>query len=146
MVKNPWLKLAVFSLIGLTVIGVVQFIFQTLFGTGFSPGSQSFGPGMMGRGPGMGMGSGMMSGSTFSSYSGSGLNLITSLLITAAIIWILVGLIGFMYNNSKGFLTKLQGKEILNSSNDSSLEILKERYARGELSRDEYLKIREDLV
>ena len=51
-----------------------------------------------------------------------------------------------MYNNSKSFLTKLQRKGILNSSNDSSLEIIKERYARGELTRDEYLELREDLV
>ncbi|OGO77470.1 MAG: hypothetical protein A2Y23_14285 [Clostridiales bacterium GWB2_37_7] len=144
MVKNPWLKLSVFSLVGVAVIGAAQFIYQNLFRSGFSPANQSFGPGMMGRGPEM-MGQ-MIGGPTSSSYSDAVLSLVSPLLIIVAIIGILAGLIGFMFNNSKGLIAKLQEKEILDSNIDSSLEIIKERYARGELTRDEYLELREDLV
>ena len=38
------------------------------------------------------------------------------------------------------------GKKVVNSSSANALAILNERYAKGELDREEYIKMREDII
>jgi uncharacterized membrane protein len=38
------------------------------------------------------------------------------------------------------------GKKVVNSGSANALAILNERYAKGELSREEYIKMREDII
>ena len=38
------------------------------------------------------------------------------------------------------------GKKVVNSSGSNALAILNERYAKGELGREEYIKMREDII
>ncbi|MBZ0179121.1 MAG: SHOCT domain-containing protein [Melioribacteraceae bacterium] len=55
-------------------------------------------------------------------------------LIIAAVLWF------FNMNKGKGI------NNILNQGNEDSLDILKKRYANGEISKEEYHKIKNDLV
>ena len=43
------------------------------------------------------------------------------------------------------WLTKSTGQPAAGSRADSALDLLRERYARGEISRDEFQRIRQDL-
>lgn len=44
------------------------------------------------------------------------------------------------------FLIKKGGESSTNPSDESSIEILKKRYARGELDEEEYRRIREEIT
>jgi putative membrane protein len=56
-------------------------------------------------------------------------------------VWLLSYLFPRRINNSHA-----AGDEADSSSPESALDILKRRYARGEISRDEYEAVRRDLV
>ena len=38
------------------------------------------------------------------------------------------------------------GKKVVSSGSSNALAILNERYAKGELGREEYIKMREDII
>jgi uncharacterized membrane protein len=42
--------------------------------------------------------------------------------------------------------TESDGKKVVSSGSSNALAILDERYAKGELSREEYIKMREDII
>ena len=79
-----------------------------------------------------GTGWGMMGG-----YGGMWLMPIIMVVFWGLVIWGIVALVRFIISSSsKG----------LSSQTDSALEILKTRYARGEISKQEYEEKRKDLV
>ena len=42
--------------------------------------------------------------------------------------------------------TESDGKKVVSSGSSNALAILNERYAKGELGREEYIKMREDII
>ncbi len=42
--------------------------------------------------------------------------------------------------------TESDGKKVENSGSSNALAILNDRYAKGELGREEYIKMREDII
>ncbi|MFC4767143.1 hypothetical protein [Effusibacillus consociatus] len=100
MVKDRWLKVALFSLIAVLVLGLTQAVITPAI----SPGTQRFGfgmgQGMMGSGMGIAQKmNGMMGigGMSQSSWLGS----LSGLILMVLTISLFVGLIGFVYNYFK---------------------------------------------
>lgn len=92
---------------------------------GTASGWQSGGWGMMGHG--------MMGG-----YSGMWLMPIFWILIIGLVIWAIVALV-------RG-LSQPSGSNSSSTRPDSALEILKSRYAKGEIGKEEYDEKRKDLI
>ncbi len=90
---------------------------------------------------GWGMGPGMMG---FGGYGGTGLTwwgvvmLVFWALLVGGIVWLVASLV------SPGRPSPI-GPHSDNTDNRRPLDILKERYARGELSREDYERMREEL-
>ena len=58
---------------------------------------------------------------------------------------------GCMNNSGKNMgmnnkQTESDGKKVVSSGSSNALAILNERYAKGELGREEYIKMREDII
>ncbi len=58
---------------------------------------------------------------------------------------------GCMNNSGKNMgMNNMQaesdGKKVVSSGSSNALAILNERYAKGELGREEYIKMREDII
>jgi putative membrane protein len=86
-----------------------------------------------GRGGGYGMGQGMMG-------SGYGMGWFWPIIMIA--FWIAV-IVGIIFLIRWVVLTTNKGRETKTES--SALEILKKRYARGEVNKEEYEKIKKDI-
>jgi putative membrane protein len=118
-----------------TIVGVVLLVLLVLLLLG--------GVGMMGFG-GMGMGPGMMGG--YAGYGGmmgggygfNPLGLILSLVLWALIISGIVLLVVWLARSANG------GGSLIASS-ESPLDILKRRYARGEVTKEQFDAIKRDL-
>jgi uncharacterized membrane protein len=66
------------------------------------------------------------------------------------LLWIVVIVIGFLFFAWRGFdLQSLTGAKQVNRSeniNTSAMDILKQRYARGEITGDQYQTMKQDLI
>ncbi|NNM67905.1 MAG: SHOCT domain-containing protein [Spirochaetales bacterium] len=61
-------------------------------------------------------------------------------------LFVLIGLVVAVIAGVRSFLrTEHHPSATSGSHEENALEVLKKRYARGEISREEYLRIREDL-
>lgn len=106
------------------VIGVTFYVID---------GRAQMGPWMMG--PGMGMGPGMMEG-------GYGMGWIWTIIMFAFWIAVIVGVIFLIRWLAITMRTGGQSAR----SEDSALEILKRRYARGEINKEEFEEKKKDLA
>ncbi len=126
MIKDRWLLLSLFSLIGILGFGVLQTIFSSFISPirGMQKPSMGMGQGMMGGMMGQGMGAGQgitgekmgfgMGGISSGSLVGSLFNFLFSILIFLAVTALFVGLIGFIYsyikrNEAKVEITAVEG-------------------------------------
>ena len=87
-------------------------------------------------GPGYGMGSGMMG------WGNSGTGWMWHILMTAFWIAVIVGIVFLIRWLVISTRSVSEGTRL----GDSSLEILKKRYARGEINKDEFKEKRNDLM
>jgi len=89
---------------------------------------------MMGRYGDFGYGFGHMLG-----YGGFGLGFIITIIIWALLIWGIIAFVrgGQCWDGRCGYKDK---------KDDSAMKILKDRYAKGELSKEEYEKMKKDLT
>ncbi len=121
-----------------TVVGIILVVVLVvlLLGGAGMMGFGMMGPGMMGGYGGMG---GMMGGFGAQGFGFSPLGAILSLVFWALIIVGVVLLVVWLVRNS--------GRTGLSApSGDPALEILKSRYAKGELTKDQFEEMRRTLA
>ena len=58
---------------------------------------------------------------------------------------LIAALIAYFSGWRPDFLKQQSGKDLSSNTEDSALEILEQRYARGEIDEDEYLKMKRNL-
>lgn len=129
MKKSYWMAVAVF---------VIAFLLVLLVGTSLLGGWNNWGWGMMSGWP-----SGMMHGWGFGSFGWIGMILMWLVpvgfvvLVVLGIVWLVRGLT----SSGEGKADTVQQAE----AQPSPREILQIRYARGEITREQYLQMLEDL-
>ena len=129
MKKSYWIAVA--------IIGII-FLFVLLAGTSLLRGWNNWGWGMMSGWP-----SGMMHGWGFGSFGWIGIILMW-LVPVGFVVLVVLGVVGLV----RGFTSSGVGKVDpyqLAEAQPSPREILQIRYASGEITREQYLQILEDL-
>ena len=129
MKKSYWIAVA--------VSGIV-FLLALLVGMSLLGGWNNRGWGMMGGWP-----TGMMHGWGFAPFGWIGIILIW-LIPVGIVVLVVLGVVGLV----RGFSTNGEGTAIINQreeSQKSPREILKIRYARGEITREQYFEMLKDM-
>ncbi|MFC4767147.1 hypothetical protein [Effusibacillus consociatus] len=123
MVKNQWLKLSLFSFVGILVVWLLERVFSPGIPQGMQMSGMGMGQGMMG--PGMGMAQGMMGGvmgGTSGTFLGSFFEFLLNALTVLAVLVLLVGIVGFIYSYLKGNETKVEKNIVENDNKNITVE------------------------
>jgi putative membrane protein len=129
MKKSYWIALAIFG---------IAFLLILMVGINMVGGWNNWGWGMMGASP-----SGMMHGWGFSSFGWIGIILMLLIPVGFVVLVVLgiVGLVRGLTSSRAGEVDPYQMAETQPSPRD----ILQIRYARGEITREQYLQMLDDL-